>query len=291
MVQTKQYLDLVQFILDNGEAKHDRTGVGTLSVFDAPNMVFDLQKSFPLVTAKRTAFKAMANELLWMISGSTNNNDLLKTGTTIWNEWAKEDGDLGPIYGKQWRKASRFCKVPKPVIARGYPLSLKSEDVWEETFVDQLGEAIDILKKDPDSRRIIVDAWQVHDLKKMALTPCHMMFQLYRRGEFLDLKMYQRSADVFLGVPFNIASYALLNHLIAHVVGLKPGKLIHVLGDVHIYKNHIDQCKEMLSRHLIDEPTLTLTADCPKDIDGIKMDHIQLHNYTPHPAIKAEVAV
>lgn len=288
MIQTYQYLDLVRYILNNGIEKKDRTGVGTLSVFDAPQMVFDLSVSFPLVTAKRVPFKSMAAELLWMISGSTNNNDLLAMGSTIWNEWAKPDGDLGPIYGKQWRKASRFVKSQVPVLGRS---GFRHEDQFVETHVDQLGDAIRLLKNDPDSRRIVVDAWQVQGLDKMSLTPCHMAFQLYRRGEFVDLKLYQRSADVFLGVPFNIASYSLLLMLIAHIVGAKPGKFVHILGDAHIYSNHVEQCREMLSRELKPEPTLRLSEECPRDIDGIKMEHLILEGYNPHPTIKGSVAV
>lgn len=288
-VQTAQYLNLVCNILENGEKKPDRTGVGTLSVFAPPPMMFDLSYSFPLVTAKRVAFKSMTSELLWMISGSTNNNDLLQMGSTIWNEWAKPNGDLGRIYGYQWRKASRYVKTLVPKFKSGFGVS---EERIEEVHVDQLGEAIKLLKNDPGSRRIVVDAWQVSDLNNMALTPCHMMFQLYRRMDgTVDLQMYQRSADVFLGVPFNIASYALLLTLIAHAVGGKPGKFTHVLGDAHIYLNHVDQCKEMLARSLIAEPKLSLSEDCPTDIDLIRAEHIKLENYTPHPSIKGEVAV
>jgi thymidylate synthase len=289
MVQTTQYLDLVKNILENGEKKTDRTGVGTISIFAPPPMVYDLSKTFPLVTAKRVAFKSMASELLWMISGSTNNNDLLAMGSTIWNEWAKPNGDLGKIYGYQWRKASRFVKTLVPKFGKSF---FAAEEKWEETHVDQLGDAINLLKNNPGSRRIVVDAWQVQDLNNMSLTPCHMMFQLYRRNDgTVDLQMYQRSADCFLGVPFNIASYALLLTLIAKAVGGKPGKFTHVLGDAHIYLNHIDQCKEMLSRPLVDEPQLDLTVDCPTDIDLIKLDHIELIGYHPHPSIKGPVAV
>jgi thymidylate synthase len=266
----KEYLDLLSFVKDYGTDKDDRTGTGTRSHFGY-QMRFDLAKGFPLVTTKKVHFKSVAHELLWMISGDTNIKYLKDNGVRIWDEWADDEGDLGPVYGKQWRKWE------------GHPVSL-------DPVVDQLARVIEQIKTNPSSRRHIVSAWNVSELPTMNLPPCHMMYQFHVADGKLSCQMYQRSADVFLGVPFNIASYALLTMMIAQACDLGVGDFVHTFGDVHIYNNHFDQVEEQLSRTPKDLPRLVLNPDV-KNIDDFKYEDILLLNYNHHPAIKAEVAV
>jgi thymidylate synthase len=271
----QQYLELLQHILDNGVEKSDRTGTGTLSCFGY-QMRFDLQQGFPLVTTKKLHLKSIIYELLWFLRGETNIAYLKDHGVSIWDEWANEKGELGPVYGKQWRN-------------------------WQGTDseVDQISELIKQIKTNPDSRRLIVSAWNAGDLTKMALMPCHVLFQFYvvpsnspGGGErpALSCQLYQRSADVFLGVPFNIASYALLTMMIAQVCDLEPGEFIHTFGDVHIYSNHMEQVRLQLSRIPYPLPTMRLNPST-KNIFDFKFEDFTLESYQSHPAIKAPVAV
>lgn len=263
----QQYLSLLQHILDNGTDKMDRTGTGTKSVFGY-QMRFDLQKGFPLVTTKKVHMKSIIYELLWFLRGETNIAYLKENGVRIWDEWADEQGELGPVYGKQWRS-------------------------WEGKdgkVVDQVSDLVAQIKKNPDSRRLIVSAWNVAELPEMALMPCHSLFQFYVADGKLSCQLYQRSADVFLGVPFNIASYALLTLMIAQVCDLKPGDFVHTFGDVHIYSNHIEQVKLQLSRTPYPLPAMKLNP-AVKDIFGFTFGDFTLENYQSHPAIKAPVAV
>ena len=262
-----QYLNLLQYILDNGIEKNDRTGVGTRSVFGY-QMRFDLQNGFPLVTTKKLHLRSIIYELLWFIHGDTNIKYLHDNNVSIWDEWADENGDLGPIYGKQWRR-------------------------WETKdgiAIDQLSWVINEIKNNPNSRRLIVSAWNVAEITEMKLPPCHVLFQFYVANNKLSCQLYQRSADVFLGVPFNIASYALLTHMIAQVTGLQVGEFIHTFGDVHLYLNHIEQAKLQLSREPFPLPQLKLNPDI-RNIDDFKFEDIEIVNYQSHPAIKADVAV
>lgn len=263
----QQYLNLLQHILDNGVQKNDRTGTGTISCFGY-QMRFDLQKGFPLVTTKKLHVKSIIHELLWFLKGETNIAYLKENGITIWNEWADVNGELGPVYGKQWRS-------------------------WEgangET-IDQISDVINQVKKNPDSRRLIVNAWNVADLSKMALMPCHALFQFYVAEGKLSCQLYQRSADVFLGVPFNIASYALLTMMMAQVCNLEPGEFIHTFGDVHIYNNHLEQVHLQLSRQPFPLPEMKLNP-AVKNIFDFTFEDFTLENYQFHPAIKAPVAV
>lgn len=261
------YHDLLQYVLDSGTDRGDRTGTGTRSVFGY-QMRFDLQKGFPLVTTKKVHLKSIIHELLWFLKGDTNIAYLREKGVRIWDEWADENGDLGPIYGKQWRSW----------------LNAKGETV------DQISRAIDTIKQNPNSRRIMVNAWNVGELDKMALTPCHAMFQFYVANYTLSCQLYQRSADLFLGVPFNIASYALLTMMMAQVCGLEYGHFIHTFGDAHIYHNHFDQVRLQLSRNPKPLPTMRLNPDV-QNIDDFAFDDFTLENYQPHPAIKAPIAV
>jgi thymidylate synthase len=263
----KQYHDLLQKILDEGTEKSDRTGTGTKSIFGA-QLRFDLSKSFPLVTTKKIHLKSVIHELLWMLSGDTNIKYLNDNGVSIWDEWADQNGNLGPIYGAQWRN-------------------------WEGPHFndhDQIKNIIQEIKINPDSRRLIVSAWNVGDLSYMALPPCHMMFQFYVSNGKLSCQLYQRSADMFLGVPFNIASYALLTMMVAQVTGLQVGEFIHTFGDAHIYLNHIDQVKLQLSREHKELPSMKLNP-LIKDINDFKYEDFLLEGYNPHPAIKASVAI
>jgi thymidylate synthase len=263
----QQYLDLLQHILDTGVQKHDRTGTGTISTFGY-QMRFDLQKGFPLVTTKKVHTKSIIHELLWFLKGETNIQYLKENGVSIWNEWANEIGELGPVYGKQWRS-------------------------WEGKdgkVVDQVSGLVKQIKSNPDSRRLIVSAWNVTELAEMALMPCHTLFQFYVANGKLSCQLYQRSADVFLGVPFNIASYALLTLMIAQVCDLGPGEFVHTFGDVHIYNNHIEQVKLQLSRTPFPLPTMKLNPSV-KNIFDFKFEDFTLENYQSHPAIKAPVAV
>jgi thymidylate synthase len=263
----QQYFGLLQHILDNGVHKTDRTGTGTQSCFGY-QMRFDLQKGFPLATTKKIHIKSVFHELLWFLKGETNIAYLKEHGVKIWDEWADENGELGPVYGKQWRS-------------------------WEGKdgkVVDQISDLITQLKKNPDSRRLIVSAWNVADLPEMALMPCHTMFQFYVAHGKLSCQLYQRSADVFLGVPFNIASYALLTLMIAQVCDLEPGEFIHTFGDVHIYSNHMEQVNLQLSRKPFPLPTMKLNPGV-KNIFDFKLEDFTLENYQCHPAIKAPVAI
>ena len=263
----QQYLHLLQHILNTGVQKSDRTGTGTVSTFGY-QMRFDLQQGFPLVTTKKLHAKSIIHELLWFLKGETNVAYLKENGVSIWNEWADENGELGPVYGKQWRS-------------------------WEGTdgkTVDQISDLIKQIKTNPDSRRLIVSAWNVADLPEMALMPCHALFQFYVAEGKLSCQLYQRSADVFLGVPFNIASYALLTMMIAQVCNLQPGEFIHSFGDVHIYNNHLEQVKLQLSRKPYPLPTMKINPEV-KNIFDFKYEDFTLENYQFHPAIKAPVAV
>ena len=263
----QQYLNLLQHILDNGVKKEDRTGTGTISCFGY-QMRFDLNEGFPLVTTKRLHLRSIIHELLWFLKGETNIAYLKENGVSIWDEWADENGDLGPVYGKQWRSWTGANR---------------------ET-IDQITDVINQIKKNPDSRRLIVSAWNVAELPKMALMPCHALFQFYVADGKLSCQLYQRSADVFLGVPFNIASYALLTMMMAQVCDLQLGEFIHTFGDVHIYSNHMEQVNLQLSRKPFPLPTMKLNPEV-KNIFDFKFEDFTLENYQFHPAIKAPVAV
>lgn len=263
----KQYLDLLRHILANGHRKEDRTGTGTISTFGY-QMRFDLSKGFPLVTTKKTHLKSIIYELLWFLRGDTNARWLQERGVRIWNEWADPDGDLGHIYGYQWRSW--------PDYSGGH--------------IDQIAEAIRQIKETPDSRRIIVSSWNVADLGNMNLPPCHMLFQFYVSDRRLSLQLYQRSGDSFLGVPFNIASYALLTMMVAQVCGLGPGEFIHTIGDAHIYLNHLEQVELQLSREPRALPRMRINPDV-KDIFSFRYEDFSLEDYDPWPAIKGEVSV
>jgi thymidylate synthase len=263
----RPYLDLLRHVLEHGTEKTDRTGTGTISVFGA-QLRFDLEAGFPLVTTKKVHLKSIIHELLWFLKGDTNVRYLQDNGVSIWNEWARADGELGPVYGHQWRS---------------WPAA-------DGRHIDQISQLLEQLRKNPDSRRMIVSAWNVADLDKMALMPCHAFFQFYVAGGKLSCQLYQRSADMFLGVPFNIASYALLTLMIAQVCGLKPGDFVHTFGDTHIYLNHLDQVKEQLSRKPRPPPVMKLNP-LVKDLFAFKYEDFTLEGYDPHPAIKAPVAV
>jgi len=263
----KQYKDLLNHILENGEDKGDRTGTGTKSVFGYQTR-FDLNEGFPLLTTKKMHLKSIIYELLWFIKGDTNVRYLQEHGVRIWNEWADENGDLGPVYGEQWR-------------------SWKTAD---GRVIDQLTQAVELIKNRPDSRRIIINAWNVGDLDKMALSPCHCLFQFYVCNGALSCQLYQRSADAFLGVPFNIASYALLTMMMAQVCGLKVGDFVHTFGDLHLYHNHIEQAKLQLSREPRDLPVMKINPQVDS-IFGFKYEDFTLVGYNPHPHIKAQVSV
>jgi len=261
------YLDLLRHVLDHGTRKADRTGTGTLSVF-GHQMRFNLSQGFPLLTTKKVHLKSIIHELLWFLQGDTNIRYLKENGVSIWDEWADENGDLGPIYGYQWR----------------------SWPARDGRHIDQIGEVVQTLKTNPDSRRIIVSAWNVGELDNMKLPPCHAFFQFYVADGKLSCQLYQRSADIFLGVPFNIASYALLTMMMAQVTGLKPGDFVHTLGDAHIYLNHLDQVNLQLSRETRELPTMRLNPEVT-DILAFKYEDFTLEGYDPHPGIKAPVAV
>ena len=259
----KQYLELLKDIMENGHDKEDRTGTGTRSVFGR-SMRFDVSQGFPLLTTKRMFLKGVISELLWFVKGDTNIEFLHDNGVHIWDEWADENGNLGPIYGAQWRN-------------------------WDNFGIDQLKKLVEDIKNTPDSRRLIVSAWNPTQLDEMALPPCHMMYQCYVQDGKLSLMMYQRSGDMFLGVPFNIASYALLTMMLAQVCGLEVGEYIHVLGDAHIYKNHFGQVKEQLSREPYPLPKMVLNP-AVREIDGFTLKDFTLEGYQYHPAIKGKVS-
>lgn len=263
----KQYLDLLRHILDNGHKKSDRTGTGTISTFGY-QMRFNLHEGFPLLTTKKVHLKSVIYELLWFLAGDTNVRYLQDHGVRIWNEWADPDGSLGHIYGYQWR----------------------SWPTYDGGFIDQMAEAVKTIRENPDSRRIIVSSWNVADLDSMNLPPCHMLFQFYVSDGRLSLQLYQRSADCFLGVPFNIASYALLTMMVAQVCGLQPGEFIHTLGDAHIYLNHLEQVRTQLARELRPLPRMTLNPDVT-DLFKFGYDDFSLSDYDPWPAIKGVVSV
>ena len=263
----KQYLDLLQQVLDNGNIKEDRTGTGTKSVFGY-QMRFNLQEGFPMVTTKKLHTRSIIHELLWFLQGNTNIKYLHDNKVSIWDEWADENGDLGPIYGKQWR----------------------SWAAQEGRTIDQISELIEQIKTDPNSRRLLVCAWNVGEIDKMALPPCHILFQFYVSNGKLSCQLYQRIADIFLGVPFNITSYALLTHMIAQVCNLEVGDFIHTLGDAHLYTNHFEQAQLQLSREPYPLPQLKLNKDI-KNIFDFKYEDIEIQNYNSHPTIKAPIAV
>ncbi len=263
----KQYLDLLQHVMDNGVDRGDRTGTGTRSVF-GHQMRFDLKESFPLLTTKKLHLRSIIHELLWFLSGDTNIKYLKDNKVRIWDDWADENGDLGPVYGKQWRR-------------------------WETSdgrVVDQMAQLVEMIKTNPESRRLLISAWNVGEVESMALPPCHCLFQFYVSNGELSCQLYQRSADIFLGVPFNIASYALLTYMLAQVTGLKPGEFVHTLGDAHIYHNHFDQVKTQLSRSPKATPKFHINPDV-KDLFKFKFEDFSFSEYDPHPSIKAPIAV
>ena len=263
----KAYLDLMQHVLDHGVDRDDRTGTGTRSVF-GHQMRFDLQRGFPALTTKKLHLRSIIHELLWFVSGDTNVRYLQDNGVRIWNEWADENGDLGPVYGAQWR----------------------SWPTRDGGTIDQLGQVIEQIKSNPESRRLIVTAWNPADVPEMALPPCHLLFQFYVADGKLSCQLYQRSADIFLGVPFNIASYALLTMMIAQVCNLEPGEFVHTLGDAHLYHNHFEQAREQLSREPRSLPTMRINPE-RRVIDDFVFEDFELVDYDPHPHIKAKVAV
>ncbi len=263
----RQYLDLMRHVLEHGARKSDRTGTGTLSIF-GPQMRFDLSQRFPLLTTKKVHLKSIIHELIWFLKGETNTRYLKENGITIWDEWADANGDLGPVYGYQWRS---------------WPAA-------DGRHIDQISQVIEQIRKTPDSRRMIVSAWNVGELDRMALMPCHAFFQFYVANSRLSCQLYQRSADFFLGVPFNIASYSLLTLMVAQVTGLKPGEFVHTFGDTHLYLNHLDQAREQLSREPRELPTMKLNP-AVKSIFDFKYEDFTLEGYDPHPAIKAPIAV
>ena len=263
----RQYLDLLNHVLEHGDKKEDRTGTGTISVFGY-QMRFDLSEKFPLLTTKKVHLKSVIHELLWFLKGSTNIGYLKENEVSIWDEWADENGNLGPVYGSQWRS-------------------------WQTTdgrTIDQISNLINTIKNNPDSRRLIVSAWNVGEIDQMKLPPCHCFFQFYVANNRLSCQLYQRSADIFLGVPFNITSYALLTLMIAQVTDLTPGEFVHTLGDAHIYSNHIEQVHQQLSRDVKDLPIMRINPHV-KDIFSFKYEDFEILNYDPHPLIKAPVAV
>jgi thymidylate synthase len=263
----RQYHDLLQHILNNGTKKEDRTGTGTISVFGY-QMRFDLNDGFPCLTTKKLHLRSIIHELLWFLKGDTNIHYLKENNVSIWDEWADEDGNLGPVYGSQWRS---------------WPAA-------DGRHIDQIKQVLDQIKNNPDSRRIIVSAWNVGEIDKMALPPCHAFFQFYVADGKLSCQLYQRSADTFLGVPFNIASYALLTMMMAQVCGLKPGDFVHTLGDAHLYSNHLDQARLQLTRDFRPLPQMKVNPNV-KDLFDFKYEDFELLNYDPHPHIKAAVAI
>lgn len=263
-----QYLDLLRTALTSGVRKSDRTGTGTRALFGY-QMRFDLRAQFPMLTTKKVHWKSVVHELLWFISGDTNTRYLKANGVSIWDEWANSDGELGPVYGQQWRAWPDVNGQP----------------------IDQLAQVISDIKRTPNSRRLIISAWNVAQLPDMALAPCHCLFQFFVHDGYLSCQLYQRSADIFLGVPFNIASYALLTHLIAHACGLKTGNFIHTLGDAHLYENHLVQAELQLARSVLAPSRLQINPSASTDIDALRFEDITLLDYQAHPAIKAPIAI
>ena len=298
-----QYLDLLRQVLEHGRFKADRTGTGTFSVFGAQAR-FDLRKTFPVLTTKKLHLRSIIYELLWFLRGDTNVRYLQENKVTIWDEWADEQGNLGPVYGKQWRHWTKNTPRPHRDPLAGQPplfdLSELSDGAsvtpsgprvrGRQNGIDQIEQVIRQIKKNPDSRRLIVSAWNVADIDSMALPPCHCLFQFYVSDGELSCQLYQRSADIFLGVPFNIASYALLTLMVAQVCGLKPGEFIHTFGDLHLYKNHVEQARLQLSREPRPLPRMKLNP-AVKKIDDFMFEDFELVGYDPHPAIKAPIAV
>jgi len=300
-----QYLDLLRHVLEHGKFKADRTGTGTYSVFGAQTR-FDLRKNFPVLTTKKLHLRSIIYELLWFLRGERNVRYLQENKVTIWDEWADENGDLGPVYGKQWRNWVKTKSRPRtsPGSAASQPTLFDLGESSDEMVVtalgprvrrsshgiDQIAKVIEEIKANPDSRRLIVSAWNVADIDSMALPPCHCLFQFYVSEGELSCQLYQRSADIFLGVPFNIASYALLTLMVAQVCGLKPGEFVHTFGDLHLYKNHVEQAKLQLSREPRPLPQMKLNP-AVKKIDDFKFEDCELVGYDPHPAIKAPIAV
>jgi len=299
-----QYLDLLRHVLEHGKFKADRTGTGTFSVFGAQTR-FDLRKDFPVLTTKKLHLRSIIYELLWFLRGDRNVRYLQENKVTIWDEWADEKGDLGPVYGKQWRNwvktQSRHRKPSDPSSSQATLFDLGESGgetivtpagprVRSKHGIDQIATVIEQIKKNPDSRRLIVSAWNVADIDSMALPPCHALFQFYVSEGELSCQLYQRSADIFLGVPFNIASYALLTLMVAQVCGLKPGDFVHTFGDLHLYSNHVEQAKLQLSRKPRPLPQMKLNP-AVKSIDHFKFEDFELVGYDPHPGIKAPIAV
>jgi thymidylate synthase len=299
-----QYLDLLRHVMEHGRFKADRTGTGTYSVFGAQAR-FPLSEGFPLLTTKKLHLRSIIYELLWFLRGERNVQYLRDNKVTIWDEWADENGDLGPVYGKQWRNWTKTSRARRTAGARennptlfdlgeladGASVTPIGPRLRRSTHgIDQIARVIEEIKTNPDSRRLIVSAWNVADIDSMALPPCHTMFQFYVSEGELSCQLYQRSADIFLGVPFNIASYALLTLMVAQVCGLKPGDFVHTFGDLHLYSNHVEQAKEQLKREPRPLPTMKLNP-AVKHIDKFKFEDFELVGYDPHPAIKAPVAV
>ena len=299
-----QYLDLLQHVLEHGKFKADRTGTGTYSLFGAQTR-YSLRNDFPLLTTKKLHLRSIIHELLWFLSGDSDTRYLQENNVTIWKEWAKEkyEKDLGPVYGKQWRHWTGYSLNPVVDANAGHPTLFNLKDFTVDGTseptgkrevtdhgIDQIARVIAEIKKSPDSRRLIVSAWNVVDIEKMALAPCHCLFQFYVSDGELSCQLYQRSADIFLGVPFNIASYALLTLMVAQVCRLKPGDFVHTFGDLHLYSNHVEQAKLQLTREPRPLPTMKLNP-AVKSIDNFKFEDFELVSYDPHPAIKAPVAV
>ena len=297
----RQYHDLLRLVLEKGQPRADRTGTGTRSIFGAQAR-FDVRETFPLLTTKKLHLKSIIYELLWFLRGDTNVKYLKDHGVTIWNEWADEHGNLGPVYGKQWRQWAKTSPPRDSLLNQPTLFDLSELDEGasvtppgprvrgKKTGFDQIEHVIDEIKKNPDSRRLIVNAWNVLDINSMALPPCHVLFQFYVNDGELSCQLYQRSADLFLGVPFNIASYSLLTLMVAQVCGLRPGDFVHTFGDLHLYQNHLDQTREQLTRDCRPLPRMKLNPRI-KNIHDFKFEDFELIGYDPHPAIKAPIAV